>query len=133
MLTLIYHPSSHPLPIGLGSSRWPSSHGHKTLFRQFFHREFSLFHHLWCVSFELCSSYFGHPYHEQFQHIYHAHSHQYHLTQDGHAYVLICSSLKYPPILEGQAVVFQVSLNKSLSLCLVTMNHKRSPLKRWPY
>ena len=47
----------------------------------------------------------GIPYQEQRHAIYHAHSHQYHLTQNGCTYVLTSSSLKDPLLLEGQVVV----------------------------
>ena len=70
--------------------------------------------HLDCVDLLL-----GIPYQEQCHVVYHAHYHQYHLTQNGCTDVLTSSSLKAPPLLEGQDVIHQVILNKALSLCLV--------------
>ena len=58
-------------------------------------------------------------YQEKIHAIYHAHQQQYHIYEDGHTYVPISSSLKYPALFMGNTVVLQVSMHQHLSLCIV--------------
>jgi hypothetical protein len=61
----------------------------------------------------------GIPYQEIYHAIYHSHNHQYQIWKYENTYVLTSSSLKSTTLLFCQIVVRQISLNKSISLCLV--------------
>jgi hypothetical protein len=61
----------------------------------------------------------GTPYHELHHTVYHARNHQYNLQKDGCIYVLTSSFLKFVALRSDQTTIHQISLNKSISLCLV--------------
>ena len=61
----------------------------------------------------------GLPYQQARHVVYHAKTHQYHLQQEGHTYVLTCIAPKSTQPVTKHASIKNVSLNKDVSLCLV--------------